>query len=977
MLSQRRFNILGCLAIALIAPLVSAASAVRGAETPPAYEAVFADGTRVLGSRITGWGHRSGSPKLDGVRLDDPKRRLRWIRNRGMAPWRMPADCSGYVEFVGGDRLIGRVVGSRPAKTVGGVLVPAHLLVSPARARRHVHSHGPVKPLEPIRVRVETVRRIVMTTAPKGYHRPGRLIRRNGDNVDFVSLRLGDNSISLLLNDSVVEVKLDDAAEIHFPQLDPWETYFAGLGKLSPGCRSTIVRYETRGGAIVTASDLRSFEMPFANDTYKKRALDHLARQDQHIARQENDLKRHEDAIAKARANYINVSARIASETRDARAAGEKALADIKKRIAADKKANPGRSDNERANLAKARARQLSSFEAAQRDKIRGVDNHNAKRLAHAKSLVDRAIGTLERHRQSITRAKERRRISVGVDGDVSTWICAVQPVWCLDIMRIPFKDICMRLSFSPDQVPLSMIRPVAAVSPAMQPWRVDRSLDGRFLSSGRREYCWGFGVHAYSELSFALPRCVNSFQAHLGLDRTVAGGGCAQGRVFLGSTDSKPIYASGMIVGSGAAEATGRIAIRSRNDEPMRLILQADTAHHGRPRGADPLNVRDKLNWYEPVLGFDSEQIGRIVHRHAVRQMPVWDGWDIKFDKSGSHVWATHLWEDSPGARARFLTTVRAEKRPLVLSRQITPGTGDNWLIVDVGKLAGSNVFNRESVSVLVDNKEVKPEPAPVRQEWQKRAPSPTFSLSQFRGKKITVEIRQMAGGPGLYWHKARISGVPPGEYRLAEILTKAGMAGAKIPYWVGWGLQCDAVDQAGQMAMLEIHKAGGVVNFWNPTIRSISENEFRSILIGDGWTGGDKGMATLARIGALKLLLLARDAGVSDAAIEKFRRARPDIKIRMFDHTPSALGGACHVVFKNQTGKDIMLYWVDFEGQYKYPRKLKPNASFHAPSRIWCRYDVRRMDGTKFATYVVEVPPGGKPYVAWDIKDNQPPQK
>ena len=35
------------------------------------------------------------------------------------------------------------------------------------------------------------------------------------------------------------KVGLDDAAEIHFPQLDPWETYFAGLGKLSPGCRST------------------------------------------------------------------------------------------------------------------------------------------------------------------------------------------------------------------------------------------------------------------------------------------------------------------------------------------------------------------------------------------------------------------------------------------------------------------------------------------------------------------------------------------------------------------------------------------------------------------------------------------------------------------------------------------------------------------------------------------------------------------
>ena len=81
--------------------------------------------------------------------------------------------------------------------------------------------------------------------------------------------------------------------------------------------------------------------------------------------------------------------------------------------------------------------------------------------------------------------------------------------------------------------------------------------------------------------------------------------------------------------------------------------------------------------------------------------------------------------------------------------------------------------------------------------------------------------------------------------------------------------------------------------------------------------------------------------------------------------------------MAFKNLTGKEIMLYWVDFDGQHKYPRKMKHGATYHVSSRNWCRYEAYYMDGKKFAAYVVGVPPGGTPYMTWEIKDDSQKQK
>ena len=1017
--------------IILVAALVAAAAAPLHAAGETGYQAVFADGTRLQGERITGWGEHPGVPQLDNTSLQDPKRPLRWLRNLSLKPWRKPEAVSGYIEFVGGDRIVGRVVGARPSSDAGGVHTPAHLLVT-FGTRSHSRSHSRwrwrsrSKTPNTVRVLIDGIRRIVMTPTPRPSLRTGALWYRDSRRVDFVGVRPGSDSLRLLLSDGSLSVQLDNVAEVNFPQVDPWDAHFRTLGILSPACRSTLVRFETTDGLIATGSELRFRALPYANEQLKQQALEHLKRAEENLARLQKVMKEQTEKFDQAHAEYSKQSGELEKQRNAPRQAYDKAKADLRRRIDQQKKKDadlltekrakidrefksadadmvkrlaaekPEKRDamlkafrrkqdrlrktreqaveNERAKLDRQRLKELADSDTREMKKLKLLKADFEKRSGQIKAQFAKATAEWERHSRSINHARSQRAAAMGAYGSSETWYHVIQPVWSLDALRIPFKSICMRWSFEPRQLPLSMIRPTASVNPPLQPWRADRGAGGRFLHSGGRKYCWGFGVHAYSELSFTLPRCVNSFQAQLGLDRVVAEGGCAQARVFLGSTDQKPLYASEMLIGSKKTVATGPIAIGSAGDGPRRLILQADTAHHGRPKGTDPLNIRDKLNWLEPVVGFEAAGLQEAVQREAVKQLHAWRGWTVKFDKRGVYTWTTHFWEDKSAGQTSFLPMIRAEKHPLVFSRKITVGPRDNWLAVDAGVFSAENAFRPQNIAIRIDNKEIRPEPLPIRQDWQTRDAARSFAIGPYRGKEVTIEMTQPAGGPSVYWYRASISNDVSGEYRLAGVLKKAGKADMKVQRGLGWGLQSDALDDAGRLALLDIDARGAVVNFWNPAVKPIGPSELANVLIGDKWTGGDKGLETVAKVGGLKQLFLAGDAGVSAAAVEKLRAQRPDLVISPFDRTPSAYYGRCRLVLKNLCDKDVVVYWVHFNGKLVRTWAMKPNASVHHNSVVGGRYEAH-IDDKVIATYTVvpaTVAPaqGAKAYVVWEIK-------
>jgi hypothetical protein len=999
----------------VVALLAAVAAPLRG-DGMSRYEAVFSDGTRLEGTQVTDWGGHAGPPRLDNTSLQDPKRPLRWLRDRSLQPWRASAERGGYIEFVGGDRIVGRVIGAHPSSESGGIYTPAHLLVIPAEKLQVVpHRKQP----KPVRVLIGSIRRIVMAPTSSRRCPPGSLLQADGRRVDFVGIRAGDDSLRLLVSDGTLKVRLANVARVHFPRIDPWDAYFRALAILSPACRSRLVRFETTGGLIATGSELRFRALPYSTQKHQQRALDHIKRLDANLAKLQKASKENTEKFDKARAEYTKQSAELDKRIKAVRQASEKARSDLQrgidqqkkkdadqltekrrkidrefksadeatvKRLAAEKpekraavlkafrlrqaqlrKTRTQAVETERARLGKQRQKELADSVAREIQKLKRLETDHQKQSGQLKRKFATATALWERHSRSINHAR-LQRTNAKADGSITTWQHVIQPVWSLDALQVPFARICMWWSFAPDRVPLSRVHPTKSVTPPLQPWRINRNAEGKLFHSGGRQYGWGFGVHAYSELNFTLPRFANSFQARLGLDSIVAGGGCVRARVFGGDTTGKPLYESGLLIGSKKTVDTGPIAIGSPAKGPKRLILQADTAHRDRPRGTDPLNIRDKLDWLDPVIGFDPAVLQDAIHRRAVKQLHPWKGWAVNLDKRGAYTWTSQFRRADWPEMSDFVTVIRAEKHPLVLSREITVGPRDNWITVDTGTFEGG-IFRPEILSLRIDKKNMTPELIPVRQEWQKRDAPPAFAIGAHRGKKITIDLTQPAG-TDLYWRAARIADKLPGEYRLASVLKTAGNENMKVPMGLGWALQSDAVNDSERLALLEIHRLGGTVNFWNPSIAGFQPNQFNNVLIGHRWTGGDKAFATLSKLGCLKSLLLAGDAGISAAAVEKLKGARPDLIVRPFDRTPSGLSGSCHMVIKNLTGKDIVVHWADFSGKLSRPRKMKPGANAHQRSAFGCRYEVHIDEKLVETYYVVPVETGKRAYVVWEIK-------
>ncbi len=111
-------------------------------------------------------------------------------------------------------------------------------------------------------------------------------------------------------------------------------------------------------------------------------------------------------------------------------------------------------------------------------------------------------------------------------------WYHALQPAWSLDPLFVRHRTVNMRWFYGPHELPLSLVEASqvnlrSALAVGWRPQR-DRNVQGGPLDSGGKQYGWGLGMQAYTEMSFPLPACAEAFQSLVGLDRVVGTGGCA-----------------------------------------------------------------------------------------------------------------------------------------------------------------------------------------------------------------------------------------------------------------------------------------------------------------------------------------------------------------------------------------------------------------------------------------------------------------
>lgn len=234
---------------------------------------------------------------------------------------------------------------------------------------------------------------------------------------------------------------------------------------------------------------------------------------------------------------------------------------------------------------------------------------------------------------------------------DLQNWYHGVQPAWAFEPLWVRFLNICQRRYHLPHEVPISRLQfemPVeeakdeaalAAQADSLSlatashwPWQLDRNVHGNRLRCAGREFDWGLGVHAPCRLKFAVPPCAEELSIRLGLDESVgARGGCVKASILQGT---KSLYASNYLIGSRELQDPGPLKLLPTL--PRELSLVVDACFGSRPAGADPLNIRDMLNWLEGTIVLDPVGLEREVARRTVNALPAWEGWRLEPD--GEH---------------------------------------------------------------------------------------------------------------------------------------------------------------------------------------------------------------------------------------------------------------------------------------------------------------------------------------------------
>jgi hypothetical protein len=571
----------------------------------------------------------------------------------------------------------------------------------------------------------------------------------------------------------------------------------------------------------------------------------------------------------------------------------------------------------------------------------------NLARLVQAKTALEPAVTRLKASaaRQNAAQlsqmASARARLDAlpGPEGNPGTWYHMAQPVWSLDSLWVPFETILMRWSFPPDKILLSRIPPTDTVSPSTLRWRADRNVDGGPLRSGGRLHGWGFGVHAYSELAFTLPPAAISFRSRLGLDRFAETGGCVRGKVFLGSTKTKPVYESPLLIGSGKTVETGVIRITSVPKAPINLILQADPASRNHPPQADPLNIRDKLDWLEPQLGLDPGRLGKEVSRYIGPSVVAWRRWRATLDKRGVYTWRSWLVRPVRHERERFLPVLRVASHPLKLSRAMTIPAGDKWLVVDVRFTDGRGI-DTKVVTLRIGGREIPAEKLPVRQYWRRRTAPLVYSVEKYRGKEVKLELTQQPDGKELCWWGIGTSKMLPVHYRLARFLEAVGRKDMEVTRGLGLALQSGRIGKHDAMSALRIMRLGGTIGFCCKTEER--DHEFmHCVMIPHDWVGGEKTFSELKNVPWLRFLIVCQETGISNKAIKDVATARK-AGVWLPRRTPSTFGGiSCVLTIRNRSAKDVVVFQVNRGGGFQGFDQIKPGGERKLHSHEGFRYE------------------------------------
>jgi hypothetical protein len=278
-------------------------------------------------------------------------------------------------------------------------------------------------------------------------------------------------------------------------------------------------------------------------------------------------------------------------------------------------------------------------------------------------------------------------------------WFHLCQPAWSLDLLSVPYRQVRLRTILKPTETPLSALeaavnRGRGLISPFPVQPHINENLAGEGLHCGGSEFGWGFAVHAPHELAFDLPQTARTFRTRLGLDSSVGDGGCARGFIRL---DDKLLFASEVFSGSEQVVASPLLPVRGG-----RLSLIADAAVKERPANADPFDIRDDVDWLEPVVEHEPGELRREVDRQLSLVHPALSGWTPDSGDAGNWRLVNRL--DQFDAAAAGFRLVLALEGPVTLSRRVASGSPQTIYLT----LGNSIASEAATAEIWVDSRRV-----------------------------------------------------------------------------------------------------------------------------------------------------------------------------------------------------------------------------------------------------------------------------
>ena len=363
-------------------------------------------------------------------------------------------------------------------------------------------------------------------------------------------------------------------------------------------------------------------------------------------------------------------------------------------------------------------------------------------------------------------------------------WRHQFQPAWSLDPLWIHHRTVRARRFFLPHEVPLTLIEPDdverQAAFAAGWRWKRDRSVYGETAVTGGQPTGWSLGVHAWCRMALPLHPSVRSFSARAGLDQAAGEGGCVRLEVahVRGSQPERRLYRSSILRGSMTSVETGNLRLQPTAREAGQLVLLADSVVKDRPAGADPFDIRDAVNWIEPLLELDPELLAHELNARRFQQVPALTRWTPEVDApaggaggpSAQSSWQTRSWRDAlvPGQPEYRLVLIPASPFS-AFSRRLRFPADTRYLAVYAGRpeRGSPEVTMQVSAAGKVLCEFLLPEFA------SSTLPAPVLvPVSHLAGKSAKVRVVLIGSDPSAAVDIRAIAPVssPPGLLRLFE---------------------------------------------------------------------------------------------------------------------------------------------------------------------------------------------------------------